>query len=228
MLQAWGTDVEVAARMPLLFRPVVRGARVVVAPSKAVAEEMTRLGANDVRVIGSGVDLPDALAEPAEPPHVLYVGRLSAEKGIEELARATEDVPRVIVGDGPLRHAVPDAIGFVPPAELGYYYDRAAIVICPSRREGYGVVAREAMAHGRPVVASAVGGLLDAVEHERTGLLVPPGDAGALRTAIERLLLDPTLRARLGAAARERASERFSWAAATSATLEVYAAAVQR
>ena len=140
--------------------------------------------------------------------------------------RATADVPRVIVGDGPLRHLVPDAVGFVPPAELGGYYDRAAIVVCPSRREGYGVVAREAMAHGRPVVASAVGGLLDAVEHERTGLLVPPGDAGALRTAIERLLLDPTLRARLGAAAREHASERFSWAAATAATLAAYEAAL--
>jgi glycosyltransferase involved in cell wall biosynthesis len=134
----------------------------------------------------------------------------------------------VIVGDGPMRDVVPDAIGFVPPAELGYYYDRAAVVVCPSRREGYGVVAREAMAHGRPVVASAVGGLLDAVEDERTGLLVPPGDAAALRSAIERLLLDPMLRARLGAAARERAGERFSWAAATRATLEVYAATVER
>jgi glycosyltransferase involved in cell wall biosynthesis len=222
VLQAWGTDVEVAARMPLLLQPVIGRARVVVAPSTAVAEAVTRLGASDVRVIGAGVALPDALAEPAEPPHVLYVGRLSAEKGIEELAQATDDVPRVVVGDGPLRHLVPDAIGFVPPAELGYYYDRAAIVICPSRREGYGVVAREAMAHGRPVVASAVGGLLDAVEDERTGLLVPPGDVGALRAAIERLLLDPALRARLGAAARERASERFSWAVATSATLDAY------
>jgi len=133
-----------------------------------------------------------------------------------------------VVGDGPLRHLVPDAIGFRPPAELGHYYDRAAIVVCPSRREGYGVVAREAMAHGRPIVASAVGGLLDAVEDERTGLLVPPGDAGALRSAIERLLADPALRARLGAAARERAGERFSWAAATEATLAAYIAAVKR
>ena len=228
VLQAWGTDVELAARAPWLFRPVIRRARVVVAPSTAVADALADLGAGEVRVIGSGVELPGALVEPAEPPHVLYVGRLSAEKGIEELARATEGVPRVIVGDGPLRDLVPDALGFVPPAELGHYYDRAAVVVCPSRREGYGVVAREAMAHGRPVVASAVGGLLDAVEDERTGLLVPPGDSGALRTAIERLLLDPTLRARLGAAARERASERFSWAAATSATLDVYAAAVER
>ncbi len=79
------------------------------------------------------------------------------------------------------------------------------IVVCPSRREGYGVVAREAMAHGRPVVASAVGGLLDAVEHERTGLLVPPGDAAALRAAIERLLADATLRAQArGGGARAR------------------------
>ncbi len=163
---------------------------------------MTKLGAVDVRIIGSGVELPATLTEPAEPPHVLYVGRLSRRRGSTELAKATEGMPRVVVGDGPLRHLVPDAIGFVPPAELGYYYDRAAVVVCPSQREGYGVVAREAMAHGRPVIASAVGGLLDAVEHEQTGLLVPPGDAGALRVAVERLLAD----ADAARAARRRGS----------------------
>jgi glycosyltransferase involved in cell wall biosynthesis len=131
-----------------------------------------------------------------------------------------------VVGDGPLRHLVPDAIGFVPPAALSPYYDRAAVVVCPSHREGYGVVAREAMAHGRPVVAAAVGGLLDAVEHERTGLLVPPGDPDALRAAVERLLADPVLRARLGAAARERAGEEFSWSRATAQTLAAYEAAL--
>ena len=87
-------------------------------------------------------------------------------------------------------------------------------------------MAREAMALGRPVVACAVGGLLDAVEHERTGLLVPPGDPAALRAAIGRLLTDATLRARLGAAARERAGERFSWVEATAATLAAYEAAL--
>jgi glycosyltransferase involved in cell wall biosynthesis len=228
VLQAWGTDVELAARAPALFRPLVRRARIVIAPSLAVADAVTRLGATDVRVIASGVDLPERLAEPADPPYVLYVGRLSAEKGIEELAPATEGISRVVVGDGPLRHLVPDAVGFVPPAALGRYYDGASVVVCPSRREGYGVVAREAMAHGRPVVASAVGGLLDAVEHERTGLLVPPGDSAALRAAIERLLADSTLRARLGASARERAGERFSWTAATAATLAAYEAALSR
>ena len=226
MLQAWGTDIELAARAPAFFRPLVRRARLVISPSLAVAEALTRIGATDVRVIASGVDLPDSLVEPADPPQVLFVGRLAAEKGIAELARATEGIPRVVVGDGPLRRLVPDAVGFVPPAELGRYYERAAVVVCPSRREGYGVVAREAMAHGRPVVASAVGGLLDAVEHERTGLLVPPGDAAALRAAIERLLADARLRARLGAAAREHAGERFSWTAATTATLAAYEAAL--
>ena len=226
VLQAWGTDIELAARVPALFRPLVRQARVVISPSRAVAEALTRIGATDIRVIASGVDLPESLAEPADPLEVLFVGRLAAEKGIAELAKATEGIPRVVVGDGPLRRLVPDAVGFVPPMELGHYYERAAVVVCPSHREGYGVVAREAMAHGRPVVASAVGGLIDAVEHERTGLLVPPRDPAALRAAIERLLSDATLRARLGAAARERAGERFSWAAATAATLDAYEAAL--
>ncbi len=226
VLQAWGTDVELARRMPLLVRPVVRRASVVVVPSSSLAADMEELGATGVRVIGSGVELARTVTDPEDPPHVLYVGRLSKEKGIAELAKATEGIPRVIVGDGPLRHLVPDAVGFVPPAELGSYYDRAAVVVCPSLREGYGVVAREAMAHGRPVVGTAVGGLLDAIAHEQTGLLVPPGDAGALRAAVERLLSDPALRARLGAAARERAGEEFSWAKATAATLSAYEAAL--
>jgi glycosyltransferase involved in cell wall biosynthesis len=145
---------------------------------------------------------------------------------VEELAAATEGLPRVVVGDGPMRELVPDTMGFVPPAELGPWYERAAVVCCPSRREGYGVVAREAMAHGRPVVATAVGGLVDAVEDGVTGLLVPPRDPDALRAALERLLADPDLRSRLGSAARERARERFSREAATTSALDAYRAAL--
>ena len=122
---------------------------------------------------------PDEVGEPSDPPHVLFVGRLSEEKGILELLAATEGIPRVLVGDGPLRDAVSDAAGFVPPDSLGPFFERASVVVCPSRREGYGVVAREAMAYGRPVVASAVGGLVDAVDDGITGLLVPPRDVPA-------------------------------------------------
>ncbi len=226
--QLWGTDVELALRAPALARPALRGARLVLCPSHALAASARRLGAREVRVVPGGVEIPTRVAEPAEPPHVLYVGRLSAEKGIEELAAATAGLPRVVVGDGPLRRLLPDALGFVSPRALGPHYERAAVVCCPSRREGYGVVAREAMAYGRPVVATAVGGLLDAVEHGVTGLLVPPRDARALRRALERLLGDGDLRRRLGEQARERARALFSWEHATDQLLSAYGDALRR
>jgi glycosyltransferase involved in cell wall biosynthesis len=81
------------------------------------------------------------------------------------------------------------------------------------------------MAHGRPVVATAVGGLRDLVVDGETGLVVPARDPSALRAALERLLGDPELRRRLGEAGRRRAGERFSWAAVTDATLAAYAEA---
>jgi glycosyltransferase involved in cell wall biosynthesis len=195
---------------------------VVVAASNALAADARALGARDVRVIPSGVRLPPHVVKPADPPHVLYVGRLSAEKGVLELVEAARGLPLVVVGDGPLRDRVPDAVGFVSPTELGRYYERASVVVAPSRREGYGVAAREAMAYGRPVVATAVGGLVDAVEHDVTGLLVLPGDPRALRGALERLLQDAELRRRLGDAARERAADRFSLSAAAEATIALY------
>jgi glycosyltransferase involved in cell wall biosynthesis len=226
VVQLWGTDAELALRAPGVLRWLVRRARLIIAPSTALVDAARRLGARDVRIVPSGVALPDEVGEPEDPPHVLYVGRLSEEKGVRELATATEGLPRVVVGDGPLRDLVPDTVGFVPPRELGPWYERAAIVCCPSHREGYGVVAREAMAHGRPVVATAVGGLVDAVEDGVTGILVPPHDPEALRAALERLLSDADLRFRLGSAARERARERFSRQAATTAALDAYRAAL--
>ena len=103
VLQAWGTDVELASRAPALFRSVVRRARVVICPSLAVANAVSLLGARDIRVIPSGIAVPDDVPEPAEPPHVLFVGRLSPEKGIEDFLAATRGIPRVVVGDGHVR-----------------------------------------------------------------------------------------------------------------------------
>ncbi len=225
IVQVWGTDLELARRVPWFARWVLRRATLVVAASNFLADQARSLGAHEVRVIPSGVELPEAVGEPEEPPHVLYVGRLSPEKGVLELLEACEGLPLVVVGDGPLRAQVPGAVGFVPPGELGPWYERAAVVAAPSRREGYGVAAREAMAWGRPVVASAVGGLTDAVEDGVTGLLVPPGDVAALRAAIERLLGDVELRRRLGATARARAP-RFD--AAADALVEAYESPLRR
>jgi len=226
VVQLWGTDVELARRAPWLARTILRRARLAICASTALAEAARSLGARRIEVIPSGVDLPAEVGEEAEPPGALYAGRLSEEKGIRELAEAARDLPLVVAGDGPLRSLLPQALGFVPHDELGRLYERAAVVACPSRREGFGVACAEAMAYGRPVVASAVGGLLDLVADGETGLLVPPRDARALRAALERLLADRELRRRLGEAGRRRAEERLAWPGVTDATLAAYADAL--
>jgi glycosyltransferase involved in cell wall biosynthesis len=228
VVQVWGTDVELARRVPQLARRVLSGAELVIAASTALADTARVLGARDVRVIPGGVDLPPEVGGEAEPPEVLYAGRLSPEKGVLELVEATRGLNLVVAGDGPLRDRVPGAQGFVPHDELQRLYARAAVVACPSRREGFGVACLEAMAHGRPVVATRVGGLRDLVVDGETGLVVPPRDPAALRHALETLLADPELRHRLGGAARERARQKFSWAAVTDATLAAYAEAAER
>jgi glycosyltransferase involved in cell wall biosynthesis len=223
VVQLWGTDAELARRAPRLARAVLRQARLVLCPSTALADAARALGARHVRVIPSGVRLPAEVGEEAEPPHVLYAGRLSPEKGVLDLVAAVDGFELVLVGDGPLRDRVPGALGFLPNDELQERLARAAVVACPSHREGFGVVCLEAMAHARPVVATAVGGLRDLVVHGETGLLVPPGDTRALRAALERLLGDRELRRRLGAAGRERARQTFSWQRIGDLTVAAYA-----
>ena len=222
VLQLWGSDAALATRAPWLFRPLVRRAALVVGASTALVAEARALGAREVRLIPSPVAVPAAVHEPDAPPHVLYVGRLSEEKGVVELAEAARGLPLVVVGDGPLRALFPDAVGFVPPAELGPYYARASVVVVPSRREGYGMAAREAMAHGRAVVASAVGGLTDAIADGENGMLVPPRDPVRLRAALLRLLEDERLRTRLGSNGRALVLERLSAATFSGELVRAY------
>ena len=142
-------------------------------------------------MIPIGVEIPAEVGEPDEPPHVLFAGRLSEEKGILEFLEATEGLPRVIVGDGPLRDRVPEAVGFVPPSRARRRTTSARrSSASPSRREGYGMVAREAMAYGRPVVATRVGGLAD-LRRRRRRRSSSRATSTALRAAIARLLADP-------------------------------------
>jgi glycosyltransferase involved in cell wall biosynthesis len=225
VVQPWGTDVEVG---PWLARFLLPRARVVVAASEFLAGAARRLGAREVHIVPVPVRVPEHVGDPHDPPHVLYVGRLSEEKGILDFLEATEGIPRAIVGDGPLRDRVPESVGRVSRERLGEYYERAAVVCVPSRREGYGMVAREAMAYGRPVVATAVGGLVDAVQQGETGLLVPGGRPDVLRDVLERLLADAILRGRLGEQARRVAARDFLTEHASRALLGAYRAALGR
>jgi glycosyltransferase involved in cell wall biosynthesis len=215
-------DLELARRHPRLVGWVVRRAEAVIAVSEALADAARRCGGRQVHTIPNGVTVPTTVQAEADPPEILFAGRLSPEKGIEELVAATHGMNLVVAGDGPLRDLVPDALGFVPHEELECLYDRAAVVVLPSYREGLPLCVLEAMAHGRPVVASAVGGIPELVEDGATGFLVEPGDVAGLRAALERLLADSALRRRMGRAGRARIAERCSWDRVTAETLAAY------
>jgi glycosyltransferase involved in cell wall biosynthesis len=218
------SDLSLAARAPRLVRFLLRPARAVICVSDVLAETMRSIGVEHARSIPNGVDIPSVRLDETEEPFVLYAGRLSAEKGIAELVEATRGMRLVVAGDGPLRELVPDALGFVAHDELERLYDRAAVVVLPSYREGLPICVLEAMAHGRPVVATAVGGIPQLVEDGRTGLLVEPGDVVVLRAALERLLGDAELRRRMGRAARARVQRLCSWERVTDETLAAYTA----
>jgi glycosyltransferase involved in cell wall biosynthesis len=122
-----------------------------------------------------------------------------------------------------LSHAV-DFLGFVSNERLAELYRDCDVYVLPAifddrgDTEGLGVVLVEALSSAKPVVASAVGGIVDVIRHEETGLLVPEKDEAALAAAILRLLDDPDLAARLGAAGRKHAQNYFDWDRTVAAT----------
>jgi glycosyltransferase involved in cell wall biosynthesis len=220
-------DLTLLRRARWLFGPLLRRARAVICVSRTLADAASALGANAV-VIPNGVDIPPNIGEEAHPPEILFAGRLAEEKGIEELAIAAEGMNLVVAGEGPLLHLVPQALGRVSHDVLEELYARAAVFVLPSRSEGFGVVCAEAMAHGRPVVGSRVGGLAELIVDGETGILVPPRRPDLLRKALQRLLDQPELRRKMGAAGRDRIIRLCSWDRVIDATVETYVDALRR
>jgi glycosyltransferase involved in cell wall biosynthesis len=218
-------DLALLRRAKWLVGPILRRAAAVICVSQVLTDAVAELGANAVW-IPNGTTIPADVAPEAEPPEILFAGRMVEEKGIRELAAAAEGLNLVVAGDGPLRHLLPQSRGLVPHTELERLYRRAAVVVMPSHSEGQGVVAIEAMAHGRPVVGSRVGGLAELVVDGETGILIPPRDAAALRDALLRLLGDPELRVRMGTAGRRRIAHLCGWDQVAPKVLETYRLAV--
>lgn len=219
-------DLVLLRRAGWIVGPLLRRAEAVICVSPTLAEAAAKLGANAL-FIPNGASIPVEVGEEAEPPEILYAGRMVEEKGIRELAEAAEGLNLVVAGDGPLRQLLPQAIGLVPHDEVERLLARAAIVAIPSYREGLSVLCVEAMAHGRPVVASDVPGLAELVVDGETGILVPPRDAPALRSGLLKLLHDKELRQKLGTEGRNRVHDRFSWENVARQTVDVYQGAVR-
>ncbi len=238
-----------------LTRAKFRHTDAVIAVSAAIRDTLVAGGVapGRVAVVNDGVDTgrpmtPDTRrlaaigARPGVRPVVLLVAALVPTKdpvgfvrAVAAARRAGAEFDAVIAGDGPLRPAVAaerEALGLTDVLHLAGWQEEtdglvaaADVVVLSSVGEGLGSILLDAMLCARPVAATAVGGVSELVAAGVTGLLVPPSDPDALGAAIARLVTDPALRARLGAAARARVSA-FAVDRMAEATLAVYRAAI--
>ena len=245
----------------------------VIAVSKAMKEDVQKLYGvrpDRVRVIHNGIDPDEYRPRPApatlrrlgidtEMPIILFVGRITRQKGILHLVRAVRYLPSgvqvVLCAGAPdtpaiaeemtslvqavKRDARADVIWIpemLPKEDVISLYTHAAIFVCPSVYEPFGIINLEAMACETPVVASAVGGIPEIVVPGETGILVPLEPAGvgspeprnaedfsrALAAAVNDLIAAPDRRVAMGRAARARVLAQFSWRRIAELTLEFY------
>ena len=245
----------------------------VIAVSQAMRQDVHEIYGvplDKVRVIYNGIDI-DAYRptfDPAVPayykidperPFILFVGRITHQKGIFHLLRALRHMDPALqvvlcAADPDTPHIGKEMAArvedlkaqtgrsiiwiphFLSREDLICLYSHAALFICPSIYEPFGIINLEAMACGTPVVAAAVGGIREVVRHEETGLLVPfepkgptnpePKDprhyAQDLATAVNRLLAEPEVMKEMGRKARQVVEEQFSWKRVAQQTLEYY------
>ena len=211
----------------------------IVAISSYTAREIARFAKVPVDVIPYTLPFAEGESKARLPRsggfQVLFVGRLVERKGVKHLIKAIALMPPelgarlVVIGDGPERMVLEGGIrdsglgarvdfrGRVSDEELRAAYATSDVLVLPSildargDTEGLGVVLLEAMSYAVPVVASDIGGITDIVEHNKSGLLVPPGDAAALAEALEQLARDASLARRLGSAGEQRVRSAFGW-----------------
>jgi starch synthase len=254
-------------------RTAYQNADGIVAVSESMKLDVRQLYGVDperIRIIHNGIDLqqyrprpnPTTLRElgiQPDVPYILFVGRITRQKGIIHLVNAIRylhpGVQIVLCAGAPdtpeiaremseaverARALSPHAIVWVeemlPKDKVITLYTHAAIFVCPSVYEPFGIINLEAMACETPVVASAVGGIPEVVEHGETGLLVVPEAISAteveprhpdqfsrdLASAVNTLLDDPALRSSMAEKARARVEQKFSWTSIARQTLEFY------
>jgi glycosyltransferase involved in cell wall biosynthesis len=179
---------------------------------------------------GTGLDVREK--------RIVYVGRLSSEKGVDTLLNATQHIDGTIeiIGDGPERAKLETMAGSnvifrgqLPSAQVLECVKSAAAMAVPSRwYEGFPMVVLEAMATGTPILASRIGSLAEIVAHEDTGLLLPPNAAPAWQEGIARILQSPPLARTYGGNARMRFLEKHSFATGVESLTRIYTNAISK
>ena len=235
-------------------------AAAVVAVSQAMRADLLAtypaIPAGRVHVIRNGIDTAEYAPDPhtnvlerygVDPgrPYVLFVGRITRQKGVPVLLRAAArldpsvqlvlcagqpDTPELAAEVTGLvtelqssRKGVLWLLQMLPKPEIIQLLSHATVFACPSLYEPLGIVNLEAMACGTAVVASRVGGIPEVVAEGQTGLLVPPGDPDALADALSTLLDDPGRAETMGRLGRKRAVASFGWPAIAAQTAALYA-----
>ena len=219
-----------------------------IAVSKVAMEFSNKHFPADYTIIPNGVDVEHFSQD--VPPidefsdgkvNILFVSRLEKRKGVNYLLKAYKRIKReipdsrlIIVGPGTRwskkyekkagQNSLPDVIftGRVPHSELPRYYQTADVVCCPATgKESFGIVLLEAMAAGKPVIASNIKGYADVITHGSEGLLVPPRDEKRLAEALVSLMTDEALRQEMGARGRVKAQD-YRWESIAIRVLECY------
>ena len=227
----------------------------IIATCNDEVDELDDMGISRERVdvVPCGVDIerfrPDGPIEPRDGlARIVTVGRVVPRKGFADIIEATalvEDTELVVVGGSPdesgaelarlrgvaAEHGVRDRVrfaGMVPRTRMPGLLRSADAVVCAPWYEPFGIVPLEAMACGRPVIASEVGGMLDTVIGGVNGLHVRPRDPDSIAAGIAMLLRDPALAQRFGEAGRERVCRDFTWRSVARRTEAVYQSLLTR
>ena len=241
-----GSDVFIGKSLPVvpwLTKQALNDSKAVIAVSEALAEALRAMGVRPekIQVIPNGVNT--AVFFPGEErlgKDLLFVGNITENKGLRYLLTAFANIQgqipgvrMVIAGDGPERAAfeklaqhlgiAEDVVftGAKPQQSIAEMMRAAKVFVLPSLSEGFGVVLLEAMACGVPCIGTSVGGIPGILNHG-TGLLVPPGDPGALGEAILRLIQSPALREEMRRKGIDQVACQYSWQAISKRILSVY------